>query len=182
MDSFEFNKLAGAVLGTLVFTMGLGFASQSLFKSEKPHTPAYVIAVPEVAGKDVAAAPAVAAEPIAVRLAKADAIKGMGASKACLACHKFEKGGANGTGPALYGVVERQQAAGTGFTYSAMLADMGAKGGKWTYENLDAFLVQPKAYVSGTKMGYAGMKDPAQRADVIAYLRSLSDSPAALPK
>ncbi len=182
MDSFEFNKLAGAVLGTLVFTMGLGFASQSLFKGEKPHKPAYVINVPEVAGKGAAEAPAVAAEPIGVRMAKADAIKGMGAAKACLACHKFEIGSANGTGPALYGVVERQQAAGAGFAYSATLADMGAKGGKWTYENLDAFLVNPKGYVSATKMSYAGIKDPAQRADVIAYLRSLADSPAALPK
>ena len=182
MDSFEFNKIAGAVLGTLVFTMGLGFASQSLFKAEKPHTPGYIITVPEPVAANAMAEKPVAAEPISVRLVKADVAKGMGAAKACAACHKFEKGGANGTGPALWGVVERQQAAGAGFAYSATLADMGGKGGKWTYENLDAFVANPKGYVAGTKMGYGGMKDPAQRADLVAYLNSLADSPAPLPK
>ena len=182
MDSFEFNKVAGAVLGTLVFTMGLGFASESLFKSEKPKTPGYVINVPEPASATAGAEKTVAAEPIAVRLAKADAVKGMGAAKACTACHKFEKGGGNGTGPALWGIVERQQASAQGFAYSATLADMGGKGGKWTYDNLDAFVANPKGYVAGTKMGYNGMKDPAQRADLVAYLRSLSDNPAPISK
>jgi cytochrome c len=182
MDSFEFNKIAGAVLGTLVLTMGLGFASQSIFKSEKPAKPGYIINVPEPVVAGASPEKAVAAEPIAIRLAKADAAKGLNAAKACTACHKFEKGAANGTGPALWGVIERQQAAGAGFAYSATLAEMGGKGTKWTYENMDAFIANPKAYVAGTKMGYNGMKDPAQRADLIAYLRSLADSPAALPK
>lgn len=182
MDSFEFNKIAGAVLGTLVLTMGLGFASQSIFKSQKPEKPGYIINVPEPVVAGASPEKAVAVEPIATRLAKADSVKGLGAAKACTACHKFEKGAANGTGPALWGVIERQQASGAGFAYSATLADMGGKGGKWTYDNMDAFIANPKGYVAGTKMGYNGMKDPAQRADLIAYLRSLSDSPAALPK
>ncbi len=181
MDSFEFNKIAGAVLGTLVFTMGLGFASQSLFKAEKPHTPGYVINVPEPVAANAGPEKASAVEPIATRLAKADVTKGMGAAKACTACHKFEKGGGNGTGPALWGVVERQQAVAAGFAYSASLTDMGGKGGKWTYDNLDAFIANPKGYAAGTKMGYNGMKDPVQRADLVAYLRSLSDNPTALP-
>ncbi len=182
MDSFEFNKIAGAVLGTLVFTMGISFASQSIFKAQKPEKPGYIINVPEPVIAGAPAEKAVAAEPIAVRLAKADPAKGLNAAKACAACHKFEKGAANGTGPALWGVIERQQASGAGFAYSAALADMGGKGTKWTYENMDAFIANPKGYVAGTKMSYNGMKDPAQRADLIAYLRSLSESPAALPK
>ena len=181
MDSFEFNKIAGAVLGTLVLTMGLGFASQAIISSKKPEKPGYIIEVKEE--KTEAAAPAGApAEPIAKRLASADPAKGQATAKACTACHKFEKGGGNGQGPALYGVVERPQAAAPGFAYSATLTEFGAKGGKWTYENLDQFVENPKGYASGTKMSYAGVKDPKARADVIAYLRSLSDSPAPLPK
>ncbi len=182
MDSFEFNKVAGAILGTLVFTMGLGFASTALFKPERPAKPGYVINVPETKAAGEVAEASVVVEPIAVRLAKADAAKGMSATKACQACHKFEKGAGNGVGPALWGVVERQQASASGFAYSVTLADMGAKGGKWSYENLDSFVANPKGYVTGTKMGYAGMSDPAQRANIVAYLRTLSDTPAALPK
>ncbi len=182
MSSNEFNKVAGAVLGTLVFTMGLGFASQAIFTPHTPEKPGYVINVPEEKTTGAAAAPAAPAEPIAVRLAKADPVKGAATAKACAACHKFDKGGANGVGPALWGIVERDQGKAAGFAYSATLADMGGKGGKWSYENLDAFVANPKGYVAGTKMGYAGLKDPAQRADVVAYLRSLADSPAPMPK
>jgi len=180
MDSFEFNKVAGAVLGTLVFTMGLGFASNAIFKPNHSEKPGYVIDVPEEkAGAADSAEPVVA--PIAERLATADPAKGATLTKACQTCHKFEKGGANATGPALYGVVDRQQGTEPGFSYSSAIAGLGAKGGKWTYENIDAFITNPKAYASGTKMGYAGMKDPVQRANVIAYLRTLSDNPVPLP-
>ncbi|MBY0613416.1 MAG: cytochrome c family protein [Beijerinckiaceae bacterium] len=181
MDSFELNKIAGAVLGTLVLTMGLGFASQVIVSAKKPEKPGYVINVPEEKTETAAAAPAAAAEPIAKRLASADPAKGQSAAKACQSCHNLQKGGGNGQGPALWGVVERQQGAHPGFTYSATLADFSAKGGKWTYENLDQFIENPKGYAAGTKMSYAGIKDPKARADVIAYLRSLADTPAPLP-
>ena len=182
MDSFEFNKIAGAVLGTLVLTMGLGFASSAIISAKKPEKPGYVINVPEARSETAAATPAEAAEPIAKRLASADPAKGQSAAKACQSCHNLQKGGGNGQGPALWGVVERQQGAHPGFTYSATLADFSSKGGKWTYGDLDKFIENPKGYAVGTKMSYAGIKDPKARADVIAYLRSLADTPAALPQ
>lgn len=182
MDSFEFNKMAGAVLATLLLTMGLGFASNAIVSGKRPEKPGYVINVPEEKSASAAEPAEAAVAPIAERLASADVAKGKSAAKACQACHNLEKGGGNGQGPALWGVVEREQGAHPGFTYSADIAGLGQKGGKWTYENLDHFLTSPKAYAAGTKMTYAGIKDPKVRADVIAYLRTLSDNPVELPK
>ena len=182
MDSFELNKIAGAVLGTLILSMGLGFASNSIISAKRPEKPGYVINVPEEKKEAAGGAPAEKAEPIAKRLASADPAKGQTVAKACQSCHNFQKGGGNGQGPALWGVVERQQASAPGFSYSPDLAGLGGKGGKWSFDNLDHFIENPKGYAAGTKMTYAGVKDPKARADVIAYLRSLADTPAELPK
>ena len=111
-------------------------------------------------------------------LASADADKGKGGTKACQACHSFEKGGPNKVGPDLWDIVEREKAHAAGFDYSAGLKE---KGGTWTYEDLDHFLENPKGYVKGTKMAFAGIGSPTERANVIAYLRTLSDSPKPLP-
>ena len=95
---------------------------------------------------------------------------------------RSEKGGANKVGPVLWNVVERPKGSIDGFNYSAALKERAAKGEKWTYENLDAFIENPKAYMPGTAMGFAGLGDPMKRAEIIAYLRTLSDNPAPLPK
>ncbi len=134
--------------------------------------------LPEPEPEAAAAPTAEKVEPIAVRLAGANAEKGQGGTKACQACHSFEKGGPNKVGPDLYGVVERPKGSHPGFDYSA---GMKEKGGDWTYADLDEFLASPKAYVKGTKMAYAGIAAPQERANVIAYLRSLSESPKPLP-
>lgn len=118
-------------------------------------------------------------EPILALIATADIERGKGVAKACAACHKFEKGGANGVGPGLYGIVGHKKQAHPGFEYSGVLDDQG--GDTWTYEELNKFLWKPKAYNKGTKMTYAGIKKPEDRAALIAYLRSMSDSPAGLP-
>jgi cytochrome c len=177
MDSFEFNKIAGAVLGTMLFMMGLGVLSNAIFHSGVPHESAYALpsAEPEAAGG--AAAPAAAA-PIADRLKTADAKKGEGLVKPCTACHIFDKSGANKVGPGLYGVVDRPIASHEAFAYSDSLK---GKGGKWDYASLDHFIEAPKGFASGTKMAYGGEKDPARRADIIAYLRSLAETPEPLP-
>ena len=178
MDSFEFNKIAGAVLGTLLFVMGVGILSDGIFHHGVPKQSAYALPEAEVATASTGGAATAAAEPIADRLKTADAKKGEGLMKACAACHAFEKGGANKVGPALYGVVERPIGGHAGFAYSDSLK---GKGGKWDYASLDSFILAPKGFASGTKMAYGGEKDGAKRADMIAYLRSLADAPVPLP-
>jgi cytochrome c len=179
MDSFEFNKVAGAVLGALMVTMGLGIASGFLFAPHVPAKPGYDLPsapAEETAKTDVAAAPA---EPLPVLLAKAEVSKGQAFAKACGACHNFEKGAGPKVGPPLWGVVGRHVASIEGFAYSDA---MKAKGGDWTFEDINKFITNPKAYVPGTKMGFAGEENPEKRADIIDYLDTLADTPVPLPK
>ncbi|WP_353281436.1 c-type cytochrome [Wolbachia endosymbiont (group B) of Horisme vitalbata] len=106
--------------------------------------------------------------------------KGKSAAKKCIACHSFEKGGMNKVGPNLWNVVGNKKAhLGSSFNYSKALLE---KGGKWEYEELFAFLKNPKAYIKGTRMAFAGISNPQEIADLVSYLRSMSDSPVALPK
>lgn len=181
MDSFEFNKIAGAVLGTLLFMMGVGILGEMLFSPRHPQVAGY--ALPEAESAPAASAgPAKESVPLPVLLAKADPAKGQAQAKVCTSCHAFEKGAPNKIGPGLWNVVNSPMGSHEGFKYSAALQERKAKGDKWTFESLNAFITNPKGYVSGTSMGFAGLKEDDKRADVIAYLRSLSDSPAELPK
>jgi cytochrome c len=179
MDGFELNKIMGALLATLLFTLSLNIAANGVFAPHAPAKPGYEVVVPETpaAGTQQAALPP--AEPIDTRLAKADVTKGEAAAKKCLACHSFEKGGPNKVGPNLYGVIGGPKAHAQGFSYSAGMKEAG---GTWDYENLDKFLTNPRAEVKGTSMAFVGIRRPEERADVIAYLNSLSDSPKPLPK
>lgn len=134
-------------------------------------------------GAAVAAAPRAGAvagpeESIAVRLASAGVERGQVVFKKCRACHTNDQGGEHRVGPNLWGTVGREKAHAAGFSFSDALV---AKGGTWTYEDLDHFLRKPKEFAPGTKMGFAGLRSGADRADVIAYLRTLSDSPVPLP-
>jgi cytochrome c len=179
MDSFEFNKIAGAVLATALVVFGLNELSAAVYHSETPEKPGYAIEVAETgaAGEtQVAAGPAVS---IGALLAAADPAKGAAGAKACAACHDFTKGGPNKTGPNLWDVVDRAMGAHSGFSYSPGMVSHSAE--KWTYEALDAFLKDPKATVKGTKMAFAGVKKDQARADIIAYLASLSDAPKPFP-
>jgi cytochrome c len=131
-----------------------------------------------------AAGPAAALEPIAPLLAAASADAGRALIRNCTSCHSFEKGGRNAVGPNLWDVLGNKKAHIDGFGYSPGLQAMAAKGGDegaWGYENLNAFLANPKGYLPGTRMAYAGMRRAEDRANLIAYLRTLSDSPKALP-
>ena len=113
-----------------------------------------------------------------VRLASADADRGKSESKVCGTCHTLEKGGPNKVGPNVWGVVDRTRATEPGFDYSSA---MKAKGGKWTFEDLDKFLAYPQGYIPGTNMTFGGIQNSSQRANLIAYLRALSDNPVPLP-
>ena len=173
------NKIAGAVLGTMLFAMGLNIFSGVIYTPKKPAIPGYDLPAPEAAEPAAGGADQQAqAEPLPVLLASADPAKGQSAAKKCLACHDFSKGGPNKIGPNLYGVVGRPKASHEGFAYSAA---MKSKGGEWSYEEINHFITNPKGYVPGTIMAFAGVPSPKERADIEAYLRTLSDNPVAFP-
>ncbi len=180
IDSWTFNKMAGAVLGTGLLVLALQNVSGILFHHTAPseENPGFriEIEVPEVVAPGGVAAVAVS---IGALLKEADVSKGQVEAKACLNCHHFAKGAGKKTGPELYDVVERQIASMAGFEYGAAAKEKS--GEKWTYDNLNIFLKAPKAYLKGTKMVWGGLKNDKKRANLIAYLSTLSDAPKLFP-
>lgn len=173
MNNMEFNKLFAALLVAGIIASLSGFIASQLTHPEESAEFAYVIAAAEAA--EGGAAKAALPEPILALIGAADIERGKQVAKACAACHNFEPGGANGTGPALAGVLGRDKGSHAGFSYSAGMKDMS---GSWTYADLNHFLWKPKAFVKGTTMNFVGVKKPEDRAALIAYLRSISGSPA----
>ncbi len=174
------NMAVGALLGTVFVLMSVSIASEGIFHSETPEKEGYAIVAE--ASDAPAAEEAVAATPIAVLLASADATAGEAVFKKCASCHSIEKGGPNKVGPDLWGVVERPIASHEGFSYSAAMTEF-SKGGSelWTWEHLNEFLTAPKKHIPGTAMGFAGLKKDDERANLILYLHTQADTPVALP-
>jgi cytochrome c len=179
MDGFEFNKIAGAVLATALVVFGLKELSSVVYHTETPEKPGFAIEVAEAGSSGEAQAATGPAISLGTLLASADATKGAAGAKACAACHDFSKGGPNKTGPNLFDVIERGIASHEGFAYSDGMKARSVE--KWTYEALDAFIKDPKTATPKTKMAFAGVKKDQARADVIAYLASLSDAPKPFP-
>jgi cytochrome c len=179
MNSFELNKIMGAILGTCLITLALNIGAGAIFAPEKPAKPGYNIAVQEHGAGEAADAAKAPEEPMETMMVGASVEKGQATAKQCQACHTFEKGGPNRVGPNLYGIVGRPRASEPGFNYSAA---MKAKGGTWSFGELYAFLANPRGYIPGTNMTFAGLSRGQQRADVIDFLHTLSDAPMALPK
>jgi cytochrome c len=178
MDSYELNKFAGGILGVLLFAMSIHLLSGVIYSPRKPAIPGYDLPAPQEEAAAAGAAPQAQAEPLPVLLAKADVGKGQASFKKCAACHTAEQGGPNKVGPNLYGVVGAPKARVAGFNYSGPLK---AKGGDWSYDELNAFITNPKAHIPGTIMAFAGIPQAGERADLLAYLRTLHASPPPLP-
>jgi cytochrome c len=176
--SLETNKVLAALLTAGIIASGAGVISRIVYHPSMPEENAYVIEVTEVEAGDGEAAEA-AAVPLPVLLAGADPENGATQAKKCAACHSEEKGGPIKIGPPLWGVVGRDIASVEGFAYSDALL---GKEGEWTFDALNQFIHDPKGYAPGTKMAFAGIKDPADLADVLVFLRTLADEPVPLPE
>jgi cytochrome c len=178
VDSYEWNKIAGWVLAAAISVLGLSILTGYMFPVHLPKTPAYVVqGVEAEAGAGGAAAEA--EKPIEFFLASADPAKGEAQFKKCASCHSIEKGGAVGIGPNLYGIVGAKHGNAPGFAYSDALKATGDK--VWDWQGLAAWLSNPKKYIPGNKMSFAGISKPEDRANLIAFLNSKSDAPLPAP-
>jgi cytochrome c len=188
MNSFEWNKIIGAVLGTAIFIFVVRLVAEKVYEPEIPAKPGYVVegvvespagggGAPPVGG-GAAAVVEEAMPDWGTVLASADVAAGKTISTKCEQCHDLSKGGPNKIGPNLYGVVDRVRASHPGFSYSAA---MKGKPGNWTYDELFKFIKSPGSDIPGTKMSFAGLRSDKDRINLIAYLRSNADAPAAIP-
>lgn len=180
MNGFELNKIVGAILLALLVAMLSGFVAHEVAAPKMLDKNVYVVegvGAPTTAA--VAEAPKGPAD-ILPMLAKADVDAGQKTARACAACHSFGKGEAAKIGPNLYGVVGRHHASTTGFDYSEGMK--ATKDKVWDYDELNHFIYKPKAHIQGTKMTFAGLTNDTDRANVIAWLRTLADTLVALPK
>ena len=174
MSSFELNKIFGAILSVALVATVISFIGNALVQPSKEKAADIEIAD--------AAAPtqkkAFKVEPIVSLMSVANIEKGKAQAAKCKACHDLNASKKNKIGPPLWGILLAERGVHDGFSYSKAMANMG---GKWDYEALNGFLAKPKRYLKGTKMAFAGIKKAKDRADLIAFLRSLSDAPKPLP-
>lgn len=180
MSSFEWNKIIGAVLVALLAIKTFDIVGNAAVNPHKLEQNVYVVEGVEAAAAPAGEAPAAKElEPVGPLLAAANVEAGKKAAAKCATCHSFDKGGANKVGPNLWNIVNNKHAHADGFAYSTAM--QGKSSEPWGYEDINHFLASPRTYLPGTKMTFAGVPKASERADIIAYLRSLSDSPAALP-
>ncbi|MEX2643802.1 MAG: cytochrome c family protein [Acetobacterales bacterium] len=178
MDSFKINKMVAAVLVAGLVAMVSGFIARSLVHQDVPDQPAYMVAGMET---QPAAGPPQEEElePIVPMLASASAEEGRSVAGKCTACHSFDQGGPNKIGPNLYNIVGANVAHIDGFNYSGAMAE---KEGTWGYEELNAFLHDPRRFLPGTRMTFVGLKKPEERANIIKYLMSVTQNPPPVPE
>ena len=170
----RFNTIAGWTLFAGIVALGASIVAGETFHDERPHQMGYPIEGVVVEGEGSAEAE----KPIAFYLASADPAAGEQVFKKCTACHNADKGGANALGPNLWGVMGEPVGKGHGYPFSPALAGVG---GTWNWDTMSAWLASPKKFAPGTKMTFAGLSNPQERANVIAFLNSRSDAPQPLP-
>lgn len=182
MDFFEFNKIAGGLLASLLLYMLVTTFADSIYEAEAPETPAYYVALPEQEAAEATEAEEAAAEPAGPTLdsllADASVSQGQRAFAKCQACHAIEAGASHKIGPNLHNVVGAEVARHPDFNYSSALTEHG---GRWDYEALSTYLEDPRNAIPGNKMAFAGVKDLEDRANLIAFLRSNTENPPPLP-
>ena len=179
MDSFEFNKIAGAVLASLLVILGVGmFLGPALYAPTEPAQQAYVVEGLEADTGDGAVAEAPVEQPIEALIAAATVERGERVARRCVACHSFDEGGANGIGPNLWNIMGDKMAHLDNFNYSSALAGFG---GEWNWETMNAFLLKPSEYIPGTIMSFAGLNKAEDRAAVMAYLAAQAPTPYPKP-
>lgn len=182
MNSSYFNSGAGAFLGIVFVLMTLSIVSDGIYHAAEPETEGFAIEVAEASTDASAPAEEAAPELIEPLLASADAAKGENVFKKCAACHTNDAGNGNKVGPGLWNIINRPVAQHADFKYSAAISEYSEGGTvEWTYERLSNFLAAPKKYISGTTMGFAGLKKIDDRANLLAYLRTVADTPPPLP-
>ena len=182
MDGHEFNKIAAAVLSALLMIFGTSTLLEIWRSNHKSNVVGYKLPAPKNVASLVdnkQADDSASVPKVAEMMTKANAEAGAAVFKKCATCHTPEKGGKNGTGPNLWGIVGRKVGAHEGFNYSNA---MKSKGGEWTWDQLIPYIVAPAAAVPGNKMAFAGIKDTGELSELMVYLRSLSDTPAPMPK
>lgn len=178
MDSFEWNKVSAAVLVGLLLYVGVNIISESIFHEPELEKSAYI--VEGLDNGEAAPVEAVVEEGPSFNelLATASVDRGERVFRRCQTCHTTDNGGPNKVGPNLWGIVGHERGKRPGFGYSAALE---AAGGAWDYDHLNEYLANPSAALPGNKMSFAGLRKDIERADVVAYLRTLSDDPVPLP-
>jgi len=172
MNSFEMNKILGAVLATCLGVVALNIASGAIFSSPKPAQTKVPDPIPDPIPK-----PETSTASLAELLAKADVQRGESSAQKCAACHTFPKGAPNGLGPNLWGVMGRARGSVAGVAYSPA---MKGAGGQWSVSELMEFVRNPAEKVPGNFMPFGGIPRDQERADLMAYLNSLSDNPGPL--
>jgi cytochrome c len=178
-DDLLGNKISGAVFATLLVLFSLSVVSGMIFAPHPPKVMGDKIVVQEAAATETAAPDTPPDWGTALKTADANA--GATISQKCQSCHNFANGGPNQTGPNLWGVIGRKPGTHPGFSYSSAMVDLGNKIGVWDYDHIYMFIAGPQAYLSGTKMGFVGLKQPQDRINLIAWLRQQSSNPVPIP-
>lgn len=182
MGDLFWNKVFGVLLALFLVVMGLRTLVDVIYHADAPETLAYPIDLSAIGAVSAPAEEEVEGPvDFGLLLASADISAGERVSRRCAACHTFDEGGADGTGPHMWDVMGREVAAVDGFNYSGAMRDYAEGGVQWLYQNMYDYLESPRNYVPGTAMSFAGLRNQEDRINIIAYMRSLSNNPIALP-